>query len=223
MIAAGRELGQYLDGILGDRRAAPYDPENIISTIVHASLATAPFGPSEQCSLLKLFIFGGFTTTTFALTSAVRWLIEHPSDLERLRGRPELMRTAVEEFIRFSSPGTYLGRTVKADTIIGTTPLRVGERVILSYGAANRDPEVFPSPNKVLLDRSPNPHLGFGHGPHACMGLHLARLELRVAFEESVKLIGGYRLNLSEKIAWASGETQGMMTLPLYSNGSGAR
>lgn len=218
MIGAGRELSHHLHGILSERRAAPYDPEDIISTIVHTALPTAPFGPSEQCSFLKILIFGGFTTTTFALTSAVRWLLEHPADQERLRRTPELMRTAIDEFIRFSSPGTYLARTVKADTMIGSTPLRAGDRVLLSYGAANRDPEVFVRPHEVLLDRSPNPHVGFGHGPHGCMGLHLARLELRVALEESLNHIARYCLDPNEEIAWASGETQGMSTLPLIAN-----
>jgi cytochrome P450 len=215
MLAAGKELSRYLEGILQAKRETPCDPQNIVSALVHASLPAAPFGPGEQSSFLKLLIFGGFTTTTFALASAVRWLIEHPYDLESLLGRPELMKTAVDEFIRFSSPGTYLGRTVKTDTMVGATPLRAGDRVILSYGAANRDPDVFPSPDKVLLDRSPNPHLGFGHGPHACMGLHLARLELRVALEESLPRIGGFSLNSKEPVLWASGETQGMTTLPL--------
>jgi cytochrome P450 len=217
MIAAGKELNHYLNAILQARREAPYDSGNIISSLVHASLPTAPLGPGEQCSFLKLLIFGGFTTTTFALTSAVRWLIEHPADLDRLLARPELMKTAVDEFIRFASPGTYLGRTVKADTVVGNTLLRAGDRVLLSYGAANRDPQVFPNPHVVVLDRAPNPHLGFGHGPHACMGLHLARLELRVALEESLKRIAAYQINPREDIVWASGETQGMMTLPLES------
>jgi cytochrome P450 len=222
MVAAGQELSRYLNAILQARREAPYDPDNIISSLVHASLPTAPLGPTEQCSFLKLLIFGGFTTTTFALTSAVRWLIEHPSDLERLLARSELMKTAVDEFIRFASPGTYLGRTVKSDTNVGNTLLRAGERVILSYGAANRDPDVFPSPDIVVLDRVRNPHLGFGHGPHACMGLHLARLELRVALEETLNRIGNYSLNPHEDILWASGETQGMMTLPLEVYGNRA-
>lgn len=212
---AARELTDHLNGILEQKRAAPHDPNDVISTIVHSRLPSAPLGPKEQISLLKIFIFGGFTTTTFALTSAVRWLLEHPADLERLRTQPELLPTAIEEFVRFASPGTYLGRTVMRDMTFGNTQLRQGDRILLAMGAANRDPKVFARPEEVVLDRKPNRHVGFGHGPHACMGTHLARLELRVALEECLGRIGDYCIDAGREIRWASGETQGMLTLPL--------
>lgn len=216
MLEAARELTEYLYRILDEKRGATHDPSNIISTIVHSSLPTAPLGPKEQCSLLKIFIFGGFTTTTFALASAIRWLLEHPQDFASLRKRPELIATAVEEFVRFSSPGTYVGRTVMSDTAIGGTQLRKGDRVLLCYGAANRDPEAFDRPDEVVLDRTARRrHLAFGNGRHACMGIHLARLELRVALEECLKVIGDYDIDPAGEITWASGETQGMASLPL--------
>src|SRR5690606_37416168 len=137
-IAAGRELSDYLNELLAAKRAAPHDPDNVISAIAHSKLPSAPLGPNEQSSLLKIFIFGGFTTTTFALTSAIRWLLEHPADLQKLQARPELLQTAVDEFVSFASPGTYLGRTVMRDTTIGQTPLRRGDRILLAIGAANR-------------------------------------------------------------------------------------
>jgi cytochrome P450 len=220
MIAAARELNDYLVRELQARQAAPHDPDNIISTIVHSSLPTAPLGLKEQTSLLKIFIFGGFTTTTFALASAMRWLLEQPADFDQLRNHPELLRSAVDEFVRFSSPGTYVARTAMQDTVIGTTPLRKGDRVLLCYGAANRDDAVFERPAELMLDRplnqqAANRHLGFGNGPHGCMGIHLARLEMRVALEECLKALGDYCVDPHGEIEWASGETEGMTTLPL--------
>lgn len=220
MIAAARELNDYLVRELQARQAAPHDPDNIISTLVHSSLPTAPLGLKEQTSLLKIFIFGGFTTTTFALASAMRWLLEQPADFDRLRNHPELLRSAVDEFVRFSSPGTYVARTAMQDTVIGTTPVCKGDRVLLCYGAANRDAAVFERPAELMLDRplnqqTGNRHLGFGNGPHGCMGIHLARLEMRVALEECLKTLGDYRVDPHGKIEWASGETEGMTTLPL--------
>lgn len=214
-MAAARELTEYLKDILAAKRATPYDPGNVISTIAHSQLPTAPLGPKEQSSLLKIFIFGGFTTTTFALTSAVRWLMDHPADLEKLRTQPTLLHTALDEFVRFASPGTYLGRTVMRDTAIGETALRRGDRILLAPGAANRDPGVFVRPEEILLDRTPNRHLGFGHGPHGCMGTHLARLEIQVALQECLERIADYRIDTGREIHWSSGETQGMTTLPL--------
>lgn len=220
-IAAARELTDYLNGVLAAKREAPYDPDDVISTIAHSKLPTAPLGPKEQSSLLKIFIFGGFTTTTFAVTSAIRWLLDHPADLSRLLTRPELLQTAVDEFVRFASPGTYLGRTVMRDTTIGDTPLRRGDRILLAPGAANRDPNIFERPDEIVLERSPNRHLGFGHGPHGCMGTHLARLEIHIALQECLTRIGDYRIDTRREIRWASGETQGMTTLPLRLQASG--
>lgn len=223
MLAAGRELNAYLEQVLEERRASEHDPTNIISAIVHASLPTAPLGAKEQLSLLKIFIFGGFTTTTFALASAMRWLLEHPADLRALRDQPDLMHSAVDEFVRFSSPGTYVARTVMADTTIGTTPLRKGDRVLLCYGAANRDPAVFARPEELVLERpvsrqTANRHLAFGSGPHGCMGIHLARLEMRVALQECLGVLGDYCIDPEGQIGWASGETEGMNSLPLRSH-----
>jgi cytochrome P450 len=102
-----------------------------------------------------------------------------------------------------------------ADTQLGGTQLRAGDRILMCFGSANRDQSAFVQPDEVKLDRTPNRHMGFGYGTHGCMGLHLARLELRIAFEVLLVELVDFELDPAAEIRWASGETQGMTTLPL--------
>jgi cytochrome P450 len=212
---AGHELVEYIENFLVRQRMAPANPEDIISVVAHATIGGKPLEHAEQNSVVKLLLFGGFTTTTFALSSAFKWLAEHPDDRVRLQKDPSLLRTAVEDFVRFASPGTYLARTVVADTQLGGTQLRAGDRILMCFGSANRDQSAFVQPDEVKLDRTPNRHMGFGYGTHGCMGLHLARLELRIAFEVLLVELVDFELDPAAEIRWASGETQGMTTLPL--------
>jgi cytochrome P450 len=213
--AAGAELHAYLARFVDAKAAIPLDPDDIVSVIAHAEIEAAQIGRSERLALTKLLLFGGFTTTTFVLTSAMRWLGDHPLDWDRLSADQSLIPGAIEEFVRYASPGTYLGRTVIQDTTLASVPLCSGEKILVSYGSANRDPEVFESPEEILLERNPTQHMGFGHGTHACIGLHLARLELRVAFEELTGAIAKFAFDHEAPIKWSSGETQGMTQVRL--------
>ncbi|MCW2496735.1 cytochrome P450 [Jatrophihabitans sp.] len=213
--AASEELEAYLTAFVTNRREHPVGSDNIIDAIV-ASSDDDLLSPAEQLSFVKLLLFGGFTTTTFALSSFIAWIAEHPQDRERLVHHPDLMRSAADEIVRYSSPGTYLGRTTMREVELAGTSLAAGSRVVLGYGSANRDPAQFDRPDELILDRSPNPHLGFGMGPHRCIGVHLAKLELTVAAETLLSALPAFRLDPEgEPIHWMSGETQGMTNLPL--------
>jgi cytochrome P450 len=212
---AGAELNAYIDEFLAARRALPCDPLDLVSVVAYARIDDVSLTSEQQNSLTKLLLFGGFTTTTFALASAFRWLADHPADRSRLREEPALLATAIDEFVRFSSPGTYLGRMVVAETQLGTTALHPNDRVLLSYGSANRDPAVFERADEVVLERTPNRHMGFGHANHSCLGVHLARLEMRIAFQTLLPHLIEFEVDRSRPIEWSSGETQGMTTLPL--------
>jgi cytochrome P450 len=213
--AAAKALSAYIERFLGVWRSAAPDPNSIVSAIAHGTVFGKPLSSPDQNAVVRLLLFGGFTTTTFALSSALRWLAEHPADRQRLRETPALLSTAVDEFVRFASPGTYVGRTVAAATHFGGADLCAGDRILLSYGAANRDASAFTCPDGIQLDREPNRHLAFGHGVHACMGLHLARLELQIAIEAILSRLIDFEINPKEAIHWMSGDTQGMTTLPL--------
>jgi cytochrome P450 len=215
-LAAAAQLTDYIAAYVSTRQAADDAPDDIISAIVsNTRNDVAPLSTAEQISYVRLLLFGGFTTTTFAISSAIRWLAEHPTDRAQLQERPELFKTAVDEFVRFSAPGTYLGRTTTHDVDADGTHIPAHSRVLLSYGSANRDQARFERPDEIVLDRNPNPHLGFGMGPHRCIGAHLAKVELTVAIEEIISRLPAFTLDATQEITWMSGETQGMTSLPL--------
>jgi cytochrome P450 len=149
--------------------------------------ALQPFGEPmslDQCANAALvFMLGGIDTATALFTSACHWLSTHPRDRARLVAAPALLPAAVEEFLRYFTPGPHFARTLTRDVELGGQPLHVGDRVLISFGAANHDERLCPEPDRMILDRNPNRHLAFGVGRHRCMGSHLARAELRVMLQ----------------------------------------
>jgi cytochrome P450 len=134
-----------------------------------------------------LLIIAGNETTRNALSGGIQALCEHPEQFDRLRRDPSLLPQAIEEILRWVSPVMQFRRTVMSDTQIGDQKLRPGDKVVMYYGAANRDPAVFDDPEVFDITRKPNPHLAFGVGTHFCMGSHIARLEMRVTLEEFLR------------------------------------
>ena len=137
---------------------------------------------------------GGVDTTTALASSTLVHLGRHPEDRQRLIDQPELMPFACEEFMRYFSPIPALSRTALADTEVDGWKIARGERVLLAYGAANRDPEVFDDPDTVRLDRFPNKHLGFGAGMHRCLGSFLARMMFQEMIGEVLRRLPDYTL-----------------------------
>lgn len=137
----------------------------------------------EILSLCSGLLFAGHDTTKALLGSGMLALLEDPGSLEWLRAQPgdEIPATAVEELLRFEAPAKIMIRTVVETHKRGTETLEAGQRVFMAIGAANRDPAAFPDPDKLDLQRDPNPHFTFGSGRHFCLGAYLARLEIRIA------------------------------------------
>jgi cytochrome P450 len=213
--AAGR-LGSYLHDIVTTYESTAVDADaDILSAMTLGTVSGRRLGMEEKLSMVRLLMFGGFDTTSIALASMMWWFAGHPDDLERMRADPSLVDRAVEEFVRFSSPASYLRRTVTEPTELSGCPLAAGDRVVISFAAANRDPAKFADPDVVVLDRSPNPHLGFGAGAHRCIGSHVAKLELRVALEEILQRYHSFTLDASRPLRWECGENQGICGLPL--------
>jgi len=135
-------------------------------------------------SFFVQLVTAGNDTTRTMLSSGLHALLQHPDQLAELRADPSLIPAAVEEILRWANPLHYFRRTATADTELGGASIRTGDKVAMIYTSANRDETVFLRPQEFDIHRDPNPHLSFGTGEHFCLGIHLARLEGRVFFEE---------------------------------------
>jgi cytochrome P450 len=139
---------------------------------------------AEFENMFWLFAVAGNETLRNGLPGACIALLEHPEAADELRADPGLMPVAVEEMLRWWTPVMTFRRTAAADCEVGGQRIGAGEKVVVSFTSANRDEAVFADPDRFDIRRQPNPHLVFGHGPHFCLGAHLARAQMRALFEE---------------------------------------
>ena len=181
-----------------------------------------PLEDSHVLGSLRLLLIAGIDTTWSAIGSSLWHLANTPADRERLIAEPELMPSAIEEFLRAYSPVT-MAREVMKETTISGCPVKPGNMVLLSFPAANRDPAMFPDADKVVIDRKENRHAAFGLGIHRCVGSNLARMEMTVAIEEWLKRIPDFRLDPAGKVTWSEGTVRGPRQLPvLFGKGAEA-
>jgi cytochrome P450 len=176
MFEYGRKLG-------AERRAHPRD--DIVTKLVHAEIDGEPLTQREFDVYFLLLATAGNETTRHTITHGMLALIEHPEQLERLRREPDLHATASEEMLRWATPVHHFRRTATKDVQFGGKLIRRGDKVTTWFVSGNRDEDHFPDGDRFDVARAPNPHMTFGPGGvHFCMGAHLARLEIRIAFEE---------------------------------------
>ena len=178
----GDEFIAYLDDLFAQRRAEPTD--DLVSALVLAEDGGDTLSENELYSMVVLLIVAGHETTVSLIANAVHTLLTHSEQLAALRADPSLMTSAVEELVRFDSAvERAITRWVAADTELGGQALRRGDLVIAVIGSANRDAEQFLDADTLDLARVDNKHVGFGRGPHYCLGAPLARLETEIALE----------------------------------------
>jgi cytochrome P450 len=189
--AVGSFIG-LLKSSLADRREHPRD--DIISAIVQYEAEGRPFTEEECIGLLWSTAGASIDTTVYAIGHALRMLDRFPAIRQQLISDPSAIPVAVEESLRLNAPAFALARVVVEPVAISGVELRPGERVLLMYGWANYDEAVFTDPDHPRLDRGPNPHCAFGKGIHTCVGMHLARLEVRIVLEEILTRIPDYEL-----------------------------
>jgi cytochrome P450 len=212
MMRAIEESSVYFNAEIEKRKAAPGD--DIISQLAAARLDGQPIEPVRLLGSLRLILVAGIDTTWSAIGSCFWHLARHPEDRRRLVAEPELIPTAVEEFLRAYAPVT-MAREVIKETTIGGCPFKPGEMVLLSFPAANRDPAMFPDADRVKIDRTQNRHAAFGLGIHRCIGSNLARMEITVALQEWLKRIPEFSLAPGGEVTWSEGTVRGPRKLPV--------
>jgi len=195
-----------------ERRRQPAD--DLISYLVQAQVDGQPVSDQHILGTCFLLLLAGIDTTWNSIGSALWHLAQHPEDCARLAAEPELMRTAIEEFLRAYAPVT-MARVVAEDVEYNDCKMAEGHKVLMNFPAANRDPEKFPDPDKVIIDRAVNPHIAFGVGIHRCAGSNLARMEMRVSIEEWLKRIPSFRLEDPDAVTWAGGQVRGPRSMPV--------
>jgi cytochrome P450 len=171
--------------LVAERRASPLDPrEDVVSALLAVRVDGRPLDDELVAGSLRQLLIAAHVAPTALLASAVDHLATHPELQARLRAEPALIPAALEELLRLYAPNQGFARTATRDVEVRGRTIRAGEMAALVLPSANRDPEVFDDPDSFVLDRAPNPHLAFGHGPHKCAGIAVARAELRIALEE---------------------------------------
>jgi cholest-4-en-3-one 26-monooxygenase len=179
------ELFQYAMALAEKRRHDPRD--DITTTLIHGEVDGERLSTVEYNMFFFLLVIAGNETTRNAISGGMKALCEFPDERARLLSQPELFETAVDEMVRWVSPVMQFRRTATRDTELEGQRIAEGDKVVMYYGAANRDPRAFADPLRFDVARDPNPHLGFGFGLHFCLGASLARMEMRCMFEELLR------------------------------------
>lgn len=179
---AQAQFFSYFAKLIDERRTNP--GSDLISAFTFGDIDGTRLTDLEILFNAFLLIIGGQETTRNAVSGGILALINHPAQRIRLRNDPAVMPTAIEEFLRWTTPVTHVLRTAKNDAELRGQKIREGDKVVIWNVSANRDEEIFRSPEVFDVTRTPNDHLAFGHGEHFCIGAHLARLEMRVMVEQ---------------------------------------
>ena len=195
-VAAMKAVGDFVGAaieVIAERRSQPRN--DLISVWCHQPVDGRAMSDGEIVSEALLLLDGGAETTRTVIGSTVLALVEHPDQHQRLLVEPDLIGdTAVEEFIRWVTPILNMRRTATEDHELHGQPIRAGDQLLLMYGSANRDPAAFAEPERFDVGRRHNLHVAFGFGTHFCLGAALARLEIRVMFEELLRRLPDLRL-----------------------------
>ncbi|MCP5178368.1 MAG: cytochrome P450 [Pseudomonadales bacterium] len=186
VVEAVNAWNEYITFWFSKRRAEAGD--DLISAIVHARILGAPMTHAELMHEAMLILVGGDETTRHTISGGMEALLRRPAQMAALIDDASRLPVAIEEMLRWSTPVKNMNRTATADTEVGGQVIRRGDKLLLLYESGNRDETVFDAPDEFRIDRDPNHHLAFGgYGRHFCMGSNLARLEIRVMFEELLR------------------------------------
>ncbi|NDF32197.1 MAG: cytochrome P450 [Acidimicrobiia bacterium] len=197
------EWNDYIMTKVHERRGG--DGQDLVSLVVNAEWEGQRLSDIDVMFETMLVLVGGDETTRHVISGGVAALLQHPDQMARLRSDPSLLPTAIEEMLRWSTPVRNMNRTATTDVDVNGMRIREGDRVLLLYPSANRDERVFADPHRFDVGRTPNEHVAFGaYGRHHCLGAPLARLELRIMFEELLRRLDHIELD-TDHIPWRRG------------------
>ena len=200
VLASVESLGDYFRGAMRDQRERPRD--GLIAAMMAAESNGERLDEEEIVANLVVTMVGGQETTTNLIGNGVLTLLRHPEHLRRLREDDALIPSAVEELLRFESPSQHTARLAPDDVELGGQALKKGQAVIAVMAAGNRDPERFPDPDRLDLERKDNRHLAFGWAAHFCFGAPLARLEGQIAFRAILRRLDDLALDPAHRLVW---------------------
>ena len=215
VIEAVQQWWQYITVKIGERRGS--GGSDLISLVVDPSDGEEPLSDVDLVFETMLVLVGGDETTRHVISAGMAALLQHPDQLALLRSRPELMPTAIEEMLRWATPVRNMNRTATCDAEVHGQQVREGDRILLLYPSGNRDESVFADPFRFDITRSPNDHVAFGaYGRHHCLGAPLARLELRVLFEEVLRRFDDLELATDDPLPMRRGNfVLGLNSVPV--------
>ena len=206
------EFFAYFRTLTADRRANPR--EDVASTIANAKVDGQPISDIDALSYYLIVATAGHDTTSSSTAGAMWALAERPAVLAKLKADPALIPGLVDESVRWTTPVRHFMRSAAADTTLGGQAIAKGDWLMLCYPSGNRDEAVFEDPNEFRVDRSPNRHLAFGYGAHLCLGQHLAKMEMRILWEELLPRLKSVELAGEAKLSEAN-FVNGPKTLPI--------
>jgi cytochrome P450 len=193
------ELFEYADGAMAARRAHPTD--DVLTALLQPTVDGDLLGDEQLKNFFTLMVAAGNDTTRYSMAAALKALAERPQLLAALQQDPAALKVAIDEMLRWSSTTMHFRRTATEDVELRGTTIRAGDKVVVWYVSANFDADQFDEPYRFDAARSPNDHVAFGlQSPHLCLGAHLARLEMRVLFEELLPLLDSVQVTGTERL-----------------------
>jgi cytochrome P450 len=207
------EIYAYFSDLAARKRRKPAD--DIVSRLCAATVEGRPLTETEILDYCVILLPAGFETTASSMSYMFLLLAEDPGLQSTLRANPALIPSALEEMMRFATPTRSHTRTVTGEVTIGGQRFRAGDRVHLNWVGANHDPAAFECPERIQIDRHPNRHMSYGFGSHICVGMHMARVEMKVAVEEVLAAMDDIRITDSADVVEEVGTTWAITTLPV--------
>ena len=214
-VAAAMELDQYFVGLIQSRRKSPSDEPSVLSRLLEAEVDGERLPDEAIASHLSLLIIGGAETFPKVFASAIYRLHQHPDQRAKCAADPSLIPEAFNETLRYDMPTQFLARLVVEEVGIRGKKLKPGQPVLFLYPSANRDEEEFEDPDSFNIERRPARILSFGHGIHACLGAHFARMEGKLCLEAALSNMPDYVVHEDRTERFRTEFVQGFAKLPI--------